>query len=126
MKFYLIILLLVLITTVGYSEETNKITKIVSDVVILSEAKVSTEVIETYVKNFNFIPIISPFDIVYMSNRGVTNTVIKLLINKNGETKKIIADYVAKREYRESYDFFYEMYLLPRAKYNSYQKYKRF
>ena len=89
---------------------------LVSDIIVMSDVKVSVEVIKAYINNQDFVLGITPSNIIQLTKHGVTNEVIQLLVEKNIESKKILQEMVRKREYRESYDYFYNKYLLPRQR----------
>lgn len=61
----------------------------VDDIIKLSRAKVSEEVILTYVQNSGTIYNLSPTDIVYMRDQGVSDRVVNSMLDqrkKSGET----------------------------------------
>jgi hypothetical protein len=120
LKTYFLGMVIILSMFSCYSQETNKI---VSDVIMMSEADVSTDVIRTYIQNTDAVLSVSPTDIILLTKHGVKGDLIQFLITRNGEARKVSRQVVENRSYMESYDFFKNNYLMPRARYFSQRSY---
>lgn len=104
--------------------DTNKTSKIVSDIVLMHNAKVSTNIMAVYINNIDVIPKITTEDIILLTTNGISDSIIQVLLNKDRESKKLINKYISTSYYRESYEFFNDVYLRPRAKYYSQKNYE--
>jgi hypothetical protein len=116
MKPLLIVFILTLMVIPCFSQETNRV---VADVVMMVEGKVSTEIVKTYVDNLPFVPVISPNDIVLMTQHKVKDNVIKRLIERSSEKKPV--ETVKYIDSRQCFDDI----LLARIKYNIRKNYGR-
>lgn len=99
-----------------FSQETNKV---VADIVMMVNRKVSAEIIKNYVDNLPMVTVISPNDIVLMTQHKVEDDIIKILIKRSGEKKPVeIVKYIDSREC-------FDDILLERIKYNIRKNYGR-
>jgi hypothetical protein len=92
---------------------------VIKDVMMMVDSKVSAEVIKTYIDNLLFVPVISPTDIVLMTQHKVGDDIIKKLITKNNEKKPVeTVKYVDSRRC-------FDDILLARIRYNIRKDYGR-
>lgn len=101
---------------VCYSQETNKV---VADIVMMVDNKVSSDVVKTYVDNVSVVPVVLPNDVVLMTQHKVGDDVIKLLIKKSSEKKPVGAiKYIDSRQC-------FDDILIARIRYNIRKDYGR-
>ena len=107
----------------GYGDGLVSTNKLVDDIIRLSTNGVSEVIMKEYIKSKVGYNEVGIGEIILLKNNKVGDGIVQLLIIRDGLYKKEMSNRVNRIEYGESYEFFYNNYLMPRARYYSEKSY---